>query len=418
MQFSRNILLLLILSACSIQEIETSHSFQIYKKNGDTIAETTGGPKYEGELFTYEPVLTLKEDPLNEASLLFRPGEFTMDEDGFFYVLDYGDSRIAVFNPEGNYLKSFGRKGQGPGEFVTMSDLNVHNGIVSVYDTNSNRTTRFSTDGTLLNIVTVPTPTSDISSSRSRVRTMHVLDDGRLVLLKYEYKNVGEAQLLGGSVVVLGTSNDTLWTVEMPFVQTGIFTPMSNGGMLSFGLPLSSGPVVEYVHGQGIVLFNGVDPELIWFNLDGTIKRNIQLGLDPIPITAEDRAKVRTLYEERLANAKDNNERMIPMSEAMLKALVFPDNRPYWRGVISDDSGCLWLLIPEHTVDREAAGGGYLFRIVSSEGEYLGNTRVSYASSFNVVQGKLMVRWTPPETESPELLICNIRSAVEGLVYP
>jgi len=413
----RYILILLPLTACSSKTTETAHTFQIHEENGVNIAVTTGGPKYEGELFTYEPVLTLKEDPQNEASLLFRPGEFTMDEGGFFYVLDVGDSRIVVFDPEGNYLRSFGRKGQGPGEFVTMNDLSVHEGIVSVYDTNSNRTTRFKTDGTLLDVVTVPIPPSDISMGRGRVRKMHVLDDGRLVLFKSEYKEIGKAQLLCNSIVVLGTDNDTLWTVETPFVQTSIYTPMSNSGMLSFGLPLSSAPSVEYVLGQGILFSGGVDPELIWFNVDGSIKRKIRLELDPIPITAEDRTKVRARYEESLADAKDNNERMIPIYEAMLKALAFPDNRPYWREIISDDIGWLWLQVPEHTVDREAAGG-YLFRIVSPEGEYIGNTRVAYGRGFNVVQGKLMVRWIPPEAESPELLICNIRPAVEGLKYP
>ena len=404
----------LISAACSSDETAQTHSFQIIEEDGIPVAITSGGPKYEGELFTYEPVLTLKEDPQNEASLLFRPGEFTMDEDGCFYVLDHGDSRIAVFDPGGNYIRSFGRKGQGPGEFTTLNDISVHDGIVSVFDTNSDRVTRFRTDGTLLDVVTVPASASD-----QRIHVMHVLGNGHLFLVKRVSLGPEGTEFTQYKAEVLDASHNTIWTAETHKVKTSIFTQMSNGVMLSFGLPFSSAPVIEYIRGQGILLSGGVDPELIWYNTDGTIKKKIRLGLVPTPFTTEDRTKIKTRYEEGLSAAKEaNNERMIPIYEAQLNAFELPQNRPYWREVISDNAGCLWLLVPEHTVDREAAGGGYLFRVVSPEGEYLGNTRVTYSRGFNIVRGKLMVRWTPPEAESPELLICNIRPAVEGLKYP
>ena len=44
------------------------------------------------------------------------PSDIVIDEQGNIYILDSGNHRIQKFDPEGNYLASFGRKGQGPGE--------------------------------------------------------------------------------------------------------------------------------------------------------------------------------------------------------------------------------------------------------------------------------------------------------------
>ena len=40
------------------------------------------------------------------------------DKDGNIYILDTGNTRIQKFGPDGEYLATIGRKGQGPGEFI------------------------------------------------------------------------------------------------------------------------------------------------------------------------------------------------------------------------------------------------------------------------------------------------------------
>lgn len=46
---------------------------------------------------------------------------FSTDEEGNFYVTDYDNHRILKYDPEGKHLLTFGREGQGPGEFRTLS---------------------------------------------------------------------------------------------------------------------------------------------------------------------------------------------------------------------------------------------------------------------------------------------------------
>lgn len=44
-----------------------------------------------------------------------------MDEGGFIFVADSGNNRIQIFNPDGTFLRAFGRWGQNDGEFKVPS---------------------------------------------------------------------------------------------------------------------------------------------------------------------------------------------------------------------------------------------------------------------------------------------------------
>ena len=46
---------------------------------------------------------------------------FNTDKDGNFYVADYDNQRILKYDSDGKHLLTFGREGQGPGEFRSLS---------------------------------------------------------------------------------------------------------------------------------------------------------------------------------------------------------------------------------------------------------------------------------------------------------
>ena len=51
------------------------------------------------------------------------PNDVAVDKDGAIYVLDAGNARIQKFGPDGAYLATIGRKGQGPGEFIMPDSI-------------------------------------------------------------------------------------------------------------------------------------------------------------------------------------------------------------------------------------------------------------------------------------------------------
>ena len=61
--------------------------------------------------------LTIGGEGEGAESVLNRPQDLKVDAQGNMYVLDWGDVEFKVFAPDGRLLRTFGKKGQGPGEF-------------------------------------------------------------------------------------------------------------------------------------------------------------------------------------------------------------------------------------------------------------------------------------------------------------
>lgn len=76
----------------------------------------------------------------SENYLLFKPKDIAIDFDGNIYILDSGNYRIQKYDANGNYLKTFGRQGEGPGEFKKPIALALdETGNIYVGDEGGNR---------------------------------------------------------------------------------------------------------------------------------------------------------------------------------------------------------------------------------------------------------------------------------------
>jgi DNA-binding beta-propeller fold protein YncE len=88
-----------------------------------------------------------------EAEWLFnQPTDVAFGKNGEFYVSDgYGNSRIMKFDRDGNFIKSWGKYGTGPGEFNLPHSVVVDaKGNVYVGDRENKRIQIFDADGNFL----------------------------------------------------------------------------------------------------------------------------------------------------------------------------------------------------------------------------------------------------------------------------
>lgn len=86
----------------------------------------------------------------DENVLFYMPSDITVDKEGNIYVLDSGNHRIQKFDPEGNFLASFGRHGQGPGEFQYPQSIDLDpEGNLYVSDSGNQKIQIIKPDGSL-----------------------------------------------------------------------------------------------------------------------------------------------------------------------------------------------------------------------------------------------------------------------------
>jgi streptogramin lyase len=99
--------------------------------------------------------------PLPPVNGLFRqPTDVAWDSDGNIYISDgYVNSRIAKYSHNGDWVKSWGEPGKGPGQFNLPHAIVVdRNNNIYVGDRSNRRIQVFDTDGKFLRMFTIDVP--------------------------------------------------------------------------------------------------------------------------------------------------------------------------------------------------------------------------------------------------------------------
>jgi hypothetical protein len=406
--------LAILLAGCSNRgPAPDEHFFTEETVDGVMLAINSPVPMFDGELFAYEPVLTLREDE-REESLLIRPGAIHMDARGWYYVEDSRAGRIAVFDPEGTYHHDIGKPGQGPGEFQYGTVQRIWNDVVSVWDGSQSRTTRFRADGTLIDMTTLP--------PEMRRRTQHferIGPDRFLHIRRVDtpFGNRPRPQIQSYAITAINSASDTVWSLASEPCEIGQFVQMEMGGATvtnPMGYVMGPLPSIDFNPEFGLLVSDGITPELTIHGLDGSPERRIRLELPLVPVTDEERARVYARGEAIIAEMEDESSKAF--IRAQMENQVFPESRAPWRTVEFDDRGFIWLRVPEVAMlDEENPGA--LYRLLNPAGEYLGLTRRPGGES-TIARGRLLVNQVDAMEGTGGLVVYAIRPIPEGLAYP
>lgn len=146
MKYTRR--LFAVVSACFLvgglsfaQKVETANGVRV-------IHNDKGGIWGKTPKVSLAKVRTLGDVDATDPNLAFyMPSDIALDSSGNLYVLDTGNHRIQKFGPGGKFLSSFGRQGQGPGDFYYPDSLGIDaKGTLFVGDPNNQRIQVISAD--------------------------------------------------------------------------------------------------------------------------------------------------------------------------------------------------------------------------------------------------------------------------------
>ena len=154
---------ILIITICCRQQ-KTEWKGTIKDVNGLTTVKNPKEPMYREDVFSLEEELSIGESEGSEEYMFSRIRTIAVDEEERIYVLDYRESHIKVFDRNGEYLRTIGKKGEGPGELNRPRSLSINQNELMVLEI-SRRLSFFSHEGEFLRNLS----TKEIWALRSRL---------------------------------------------------------------------------------------------------------------------------------------------------------------------------------------------------------------------------------------------------------
>lgn len=124
-----------------------------------------------------------------------QPSDISVSNQGLIYVVDGVNNKIKVFNQNGKFIFSFGRKGSESGEFLFPLGIYIDNsGKIYVADSGNHRVQVFTSNGSFITQIRIPSkdgnpsdPT-DVAVDESRNR-FYVVDNNNHYILVYDLSN-------------------------------------------------------------------------------------------------------------------------------------------------------------------------------------------------------------------------------------
>ena len=295
--------------------------------------------------------------PQAREGLLINPRNLALDGRDYAYLSDMDPSRIVVFDSTGNYIRTVGRAGQGPGEFHTPV-LAVSGAQLLVYDSQLRRITMFDTTGKLQWTRGGPC---------CLARPPHIDRRGRL------YVTAGPLSIGGGpawqELMIYSPKGDPIDTLHVPTRNADPSAYWSQvDPRLAISVPIPFKPTSYFaVTRQGSVLRGRSSEYLLVESKSGQdTLRAVQRNWRPAPLSPEARKEaVEALVAEyRRFLSESDLRRLFPLD-------AVPTTSPAFFGLGTDACGRWWVLR-----STGFAGGTTTFDVFDSKGAYIGSPSV------------------------------------------
>ena len=231
---------------------------------------------------------------------------------------------IRVFDDGGRHLRTFGRRGEGPGEFVGLRTIaELPGDTIAAIDPLGGRVSLFKSSGTFARSFLIPR-----LSGASAPRVIGWLDDGTLLINALTRSPSRDARDHSTHFLyAVGRDGEVLGTLgEFPGAKLG-----RNGSGLAFG------GRAEFAAGGNLAWYGHSSRfELTGLDRSGSIRRIVRVDRAPTPVTQAEIDEYRAVIEESLRG------RSGPAADR-IRATEFATTNPVHLGVLSDEEGNLWV---------------------------------------------------------------------------
>jgi bifunctional DNA-binding transcriptional regulator/antitoxin component of YhaV-PrlF toxin-antitoxin module len=284
--------------------------------------------------------LTLKDEfslgeGKKEEEIFSEISSIAVDDEGNIYLLDGKENKILVFDKKGKYLKSFGKKGQGPGEMGGPSGIHLTPAKELLVDDSLNRKLIFfSLDGKFLRNISTATFFG--------LGGVELDSQGNMIAQVVIFAN----NKINREIKKFDKDLNPLFTVanyDFPNIMAGKINPFS---VLT----------IYRVGKDGTIFISNLDQyEIKVLNSEGKVIKRILKEYEPVKTTEE--------------HKKEMLER-IPPDFPFRDRLELPKALPPYRDFFLDEQGRIFVKTyeigktkEEHFFDIFDAAGNYIARL-------------------------------------------------------
>jgi len=130
---------------------------------------------YKSGSVSFIPVQTIGEETMPKTVFFEGAVAVVTDENENVYICDYKANNIKKFDKNGEFIKTIGRKGQGPGEFNMPFNIAVMSDKLFVYDMGNFRLCALKLDGEFIK-------SAGFQMDQGRPQLMRASPDGNLMI--------------------------------------------------------------------------------------------------------------------------------------------------------------------------------------------------------------------------------------------
>jgi DNA-binding beta-propeller fold protein YncE len=321
----------------------------IEERDGVVYVTNPQHPTNENAGLGFEEELSIGREDGKAENVFSRVGGIDVDETGNIYVLDLMDANVRVFDSRGKYLRTIGRKGQGPGEvqFPVFMQITSRSEVL-IYDYAVSRMLFFSLDGRFLSDKTTLQP----------ILPIRVDSRGNLI-----GKKILAPPPKGGKVIYKYNP------AERSFMEIAK-EDMGAGGMLDIGRPSCYCAVTQ----KDMIIWGSSEKYAFYvLNQHGKTVKKVTRQYEPQSITVDDEQAYKTQYAELLkANIK----------------ITFRSNFPAFSDIFVDDEDHIFIKTYERDAER---GGAFFFDVYDGDGVFIAKVPVEISLNKDSVwkKGKL-----------------------------
>jgi hypothetical protein len=293
----------------------------------------------KGEI-QFEQEYVLDDDAMPVDLFFESPSTVTCDPEGNIYVVDSGAQNIKKFDKDGRFLKTFGREGQGPGEFGGIYYATFTKDRLIVWDSGNRRLCAFTPSGEFVHSV-------NIAYDEGFVRRLRGLPSGEVIVEKEKTYRKEPDRPQTCLIDLYSSDLERVRTIYKRELWRKKYIRTKEYGTSVLYFPYSADVRWDVTPDGHIIIGYSDKYELEAYDKTGKKIFAIAHTHEPAAVTEKDKKD----YFASISFYR-MGERLKEVPEYITKHTEFPKHKPVYKDVIVDTEGNIWVVLNREKEDE------------------------------------------------------------------